>query len=105
MRGHTYTVGAETCANCHWERIHTLSDRADLQAEIVRLRGLTAPALEKQVQQQTQDLDEMHATVRALRADLNVLYVVAGLVFLLGIEIGYAVTHRRNAKKKEAPRQ
>jgi len=103
VRGHSFGVGAETCSNCHWEMVHTRSDRVDMEGEIQRLRGLTSPVLQQKVDEQQQELDRLHVMIRT---DRRVFCVIVGLAFGLGVAIGYAVMHRRYtiSRKETSPK-
>jgi len=94
-RGHTYTVGAETCANCHKEMVHTRSDIAALEGEVQRLKEITPDALQKQVVDQQKDIEELRTAVQANRRVFSVIVVVA---FFLGVAIEYAIMHHLHRK-------
>ena len=100
VRGHTFSVGAETCARCHREMVHTRSNLAELEGEVERLKEISPQALQKQVEQQQREIDQLRA---ALRTDRSVFAVVAVVAFGLGIIIGYAAMHyfhRKNLKEE-----
>ena len=100
-RGHAFSVGAETCAICHKEMVHSRSDIAALEGEVQRLKEITPETLQKQVADQRKENDQLRSAVRANRRVFSVIVVVA---FCLGVAIEYAVTHHRNRKHaKEAP--
>ena len=103
VRGHTFSVGAETCARCHREMVHTRSNLADLEGEVVRLKEISPQALQKQVEQQQRDIDQLRA---ALRTDRSVFSVVVVVAFGLGVVIGYAAMHHyhRKSAKEEPPK-
>ena len=100
-RGHTFSVGAETCANCHKEMVHSRSDIATLEGEVERLKGISPEALQKQVKEQRQELDQLHMALRANRRVFSVIVVVA---FCLGLAIEYAVMHRFQRKRSREVR-
>jgi formate-dependent nitrite reductase cytochrome c552 subunit len=100
VRGHTFSVGAETCANCHKEMVHSRSDIATLESEVERLKEITPQALHQQVAQQRQELDQLHM---ALRANRRVFAVIVVVVFCLGVAIEYALLHHRYHKKPTEP--
>jgi hypothetical protein len=102
-RGHTYSVGAETCANCHKEMVHTRSDIAELEGEVQRLKEITPDALQKQVVDQQKDVEELRTAVQANRRVFSVVVVVA---FFLGVAIEYAIMHHWQKKHpgKDAPK-
>ena len=95
VRGHTFSVGAETCANCHKEMVHSRSDIATLEGEVERLKGISPQALQHQVEQQNRELADLRTAVRANRRVFSVIVVVA---FFLGLAIEYAVMHRRRGR-------
>jgi len=95
-RGHTFSVGAETCANCHREMVHTRSDIATLEGEVQRLKEITPEALKKQLKEQQADLDELHTALRANRRVFSVIVLVA---FCLGMAIEYALMHHLHQKQ------
>jgi formate-dependent nitrite reductase cytochrome c552 subunit len=94
-RGHSFGVGAETCANCHKEMVHSRSDIAVLESEVLRLKAITPEALQKQVADQQKEIADLRMAVRANRRVFSVIVVVA---FLLGLTIEYAIMHRRHGK-------
>jgi formate-dependent nitrite reductase cytochrome c552 subunit len=99
-RGHTFSVGAETCANCHKEMVHTRSDIATLEGEVERLKGISPESLQTQAKEQRQELDQLHMALRANRRVFSVIVVVA---FCLGLAIEYALMHHFQRKRsKEA---
>ncbi|MGO9245504.1 MAG: multiheme c-type cytochrome [Verrucomicrobiia bacterium] len=94
-RGHAFSVGAETCAICHKEMVHSRSDIAVLESEVQRLKEMTPETLQKQVTDERKENDQLRAAVRANRRVFSVIVVVA---FCLGVAIEYAVVHRRSRK-------
>ncbi|NQU10655.1 hypothetical protein HQ590_07695 [bacterium] len=98
VRGHTFSVGAETCANCHKEMVHSRSDIATLEGEVERLKGINPQALQHQVEQQRQEIEQLRTACRAHQRVFTVLVVVT---FCLGIVIEYAFLHHRRRKHPE----
>jgi formate-dependent nitrite reductase cytochrome c552 subunit len=94
-RGHSFGVGAETCANCHKEMVHSRSDIAVLETEVQRLKAITPETLQKQVTDQQKEIEDLRVAVKANRRVFSVIVVVA---FFLGIAIEYAIMHHRQRK-------
>jgi len=80
-RGHSFGVGAETCANCHREMVHARRDHLDMEAEIERLKGITSPVLQQQVKELRQEIDQQRVTLQANR---RVFCMIVALAFCLG---------------------
>jgi hypothetical protein len=91
-RGHTFTVGAQTCAGCHREMVHAKSDRAELEEEIKHLKEISPVALQAQVQQQQADMEKLNTALRMNRRVFSVIVIVA---FALGVFIEYTILHHR----------
>lgn len=96
VRGHSFGVGAETCAGCHREMVHASSEHADLQHEVERLKILTPQALQTALADKTQEAAQLQESLRANRRVFTILIAVA---FALGITVGYAVFHRRHRQE------
>jgi hypothetical protein len=98
VRGHTFGVGAETCANCHRDMVHASHERSTLTEEVKELKAATPEKL-------TARLDELEKeTVKSremLAANRRVFPPVVGLSFLLGIFLGVALPHFRRRKRGE----
>jgi hypothetical protein len=100
-KGHSFGVGAETCANCHKEMVHSRSDIAALEGEVQRLKEITPETLQKQVVDQRKEIDQLRTAVRANRRVFSVVVLVA---FCLGVAIEFAVMHHiRRKGAKEVP--
>jgi hypothetical protein len=95
-RGHAFSVGAETCAICHKEMVHSRSDIAALEGEVQRLKEITPETLQKQVVDQQKNIEELRTAVQANRRVFSVIVLVA---FCLGVAIEYAVMHHRYRKR------
>jgi len=95
-RGHSFGVGAETCANCHKEMVHSRSDIAVLETEVQRLKAITPESLQKQVADQQKEIEDLRVAVRANRRVFSVIVVVA---FFLGLTVEYAVMHHLHRKQ------
>ena len=100
VRGHTFGVGAETCANCHREMVHASHERASLNEEVQRLKAATPEKLGARIRELEQETGQLQQTVVANR---RVFPPVVGLAFLLGIFLGVALPHFRH-KKTEPPK-
>jgi hypothetical protein len=100
VRGHTFGVGAETCANCHRDMVHASHERATLTEEVKELKAATPEKL-------TARLDELEKETgksrEMLAANRRVFPPVVGLSFLLGIFLGVALPHFRRKKRGEKP--
>jgi len=101
VRGHTFGVGAETCANCHRDMVHSSHERSSLNEEVQRLKAATPEKLTAQVEQLQQDDAKLRETVQANR---RVFPPVVGLAFVLGLFLGVALPLWRR-KKPEGPAQ
>jgi hypothetical protein len=99
VRGHTFGVGAETCANCHREMVHASHERASLEEEVHKLKSATPEKLGAHVDELEKESTKLRETVLANR---RVFAPLVGLAFLLGIFLGIALPHFRH-KKTEAP--
>ncbi len=98
VRGHTFGVGAETCANCHREMVHASHERESLSEEIARLKATVPEKLQARVAELEKETERLRQTVTANR---RVFPPVIALAFLLGIFAGYALPHfrRKNQEK------
>jgi len=99
VRGHTFGVGAETCAGCHRDMVHASHERATLNEEVKQLKAATPEKLKDQLDQLEKDGAKMK---EELQANRRVFPPVVGLSFLLGIFLGVALPHFRR-KKHEGP--
>ncbi len=101
VRGHTFGVGAETCANCHRDMVHASHENATLEEEVHRLKAVAPEKLEARLT----ELETETAKLREiLAANRRVFPPVVGLSFLLGIFLGVALPHFRRKKHGEPPR-
>jgi hypothetical protein len=98
VRGHTFGVGAETCANCHREMVHASHERASLEEEVHKLKAATPEKMQAQLDELEKESGKLRETINANK---RVFPAVIGLAFLLGIFLGFALPHFR-AKKPEA---
>jgi hypothetical protein len=95
-RGHTFTVGAETCIRCHRDRVHQNNESATLEQEVAQLKAANPEVLEKKVG----SLEGQTTRLRAdLQANQRVFVPLIALAFLLGIFCGYALPHFRSRKQ------
>jgi hypothetical protein len=101
VRGHTFGVGAETCANCHRDMVHASHERATLNEEVRQLKAATPEKLKEQVDQLEKDGAKMK---EELQANRRVFPPVVGLSFLLGIFLGVALPLFRRKKHQEPPK-
>ena len=96
VRGHTFTVGAETCIRCHREMVHQSHETATLEQEVARLKAANPDVLEKKIG----SLEEQTTRLRAdLQANQRVFVPLIALAFLLGIFCAYAFFHFRARKQ------
>ncbi len=101
VRGHTFGVGAETCANCHRDMVHASHERATLNEEVKELKAATPEKLKEQLDQlETEDAKMKEE----LQANRRVFPPVVGLSFLLGIFLGVALPHFRRRKHGGPPK-
>ena len=99
-RGHTFGVGAETCARCHREMVHSSGELASLEQEVQTLKAAASPeALKKQLAATSEETTKLRASVQANR---RVLGPLVFLSFLLGAFFGLALPYFRR-QKPEAP--
>lgn len=98
VRGHSFGVGAETCANCHREMVHASGEHAALQEEVTRLKAASPVALRDQVEELQQQNANLQAAVRANRRVFGALAVVT---FALGLAVEYAILHRRRTRDEK----
>jgi hypothetical protein len=99
VRGHTFGVGAETCANCHKEMVHASHERASLEEEVHKLKAATPEKLSAHVDDLEKESVKLRETVTANR---RVFPPLVGMAFILGLFLGLALPHFRR-KKTEAP--
>jgi hypothetical protein len=88
LRGHTFGVGAETCANCHREMVHSGGELATLQQEVQQLKLAAPETLQKQLATAQDDAAKLRESVQANR---RVFAPLIGLSFLLGAFFGFAI--------------
>lgn len=98
VRGHTFGVGAETCANCHREMVHASHDRASMTEELARLKAATPEKLVAQLAELEKQAGQLRQTVAAHR---RVFPAVAVLALVLGVFLGYALPHYRSRNPPE----
>lgn len=101
VRGHTFGVGAETCAGCHRDMVHASHERATLNEEVKELKAATPEKLKEQLDQLQKDGVKMQ---EELQANRRVFPPVVGLSFLLGVFLGVALPHFRHKKHEGPPR-
>ncbi len=101
VRGHTFGVGAETCAGCHRDMVHASHERATLNEEVKQLKAATPEKLKEQLDQLETDSVKMK---EELQANRRVFPPVVALSFLLGIFLGVALPHFRRKKRQEPPK-
>lgn len=98
-RGHTFTVGAETCIRCHRDRVHQSHEAATLESEITRLKAAVSPEQGKRLR----TLEDENTQIRT-EGEVNrrVFLPLVGLAFLLGAFCGYALPRGRSRGKTPA---
>jgi hypothetical protein len=101
VRGHTFGVGAETCANCHREMVHASHERASLEEEVHKLKAATPEKLNAQVADLEKESVKLRETVSANR---RVFPPLVGMAFILGLFLGIALPHFRRKKTEAAPK-
>lgn len=100
VRGHTFGVGAETCANCHRDMVHASHERATLNEEVQRLKAATPEKLQARLDELEKETSRER---EMLAANRRVFPPVVGLSFLLGIFLGVALPLLRRKKHGEKP--
>jgi hypothetical protein len=90
--GHTFGVGAETCANCHREMVHARGDMAALEQEVERLKAVAPESLLSDLEHLKKENGNLKESLRANRA---VFTIIASVTFVLGLFLGYPLWHRR----------
>ena len=100
VRGHTFTVGAETCIRCHREMVHQSHETDTLEQEVARLKAANPDVLEKKLGL----LEGQTAKLRAdLQANRRVFVPLIALAFLLGTFCGSVLPLFRTRKQTGAP--
>lgn len=101
VRGHSYGVGAETCAGCHRIQVHQSAGMSDLEKEVETLRDAGADATLRRVE----TLNSENAVMAdALEGNQRAFPWALGLSFVLGIGLGVGFTRlSRNPAPAEAP--
>ena len=98
VRGHTFGVGAETCAGCHRDMVHASHENATLTEEVQRLKAVSPEKLSARADDLEKEAAKLRETVTANR---RVFPPIIGLSFLLGIFLGVAVQRVRRKKPGE----
>ncbi len=101
VRGHTFGVGAETCANCHRDMVHSSHEQATLNEEVKELKAATPEKLKEQLKQSQKDDAKMK---EELQANRRVFPPVVGLSFVLGVFLGVALPRFRRKKDGRQPK-
>jgi hypothetical protein len=94
-RGHSFGVGAETCAGCHREMVHVSHEHASLEQELAELKAHTPESLRAELEEVKRD---NRALRDSLRANRRVFPIIAVVAFGLGMVIEFALLHRRSKK-------
>jgi len=97
-RGHTFTVGAETCIRCHRDRVHQNNESATLEQEVTQLKAANPEALQKKIGSLEGQTAKLHAD---LQANQRVFVPLVALAFLLGGFCGYALPNFRSRKPRD----
>jgi hypothetical protein len=84
-RGHSYGVGAETCASCHRVQVHQSGEMTALETEVKTLRGAGAEETLMEIPALRKDNARLQ---KAFDDDREVMPWVVGLSFLLGLGLG-----------------
>jgi hypothetical protein len=98
VRGHTFGVGAETCANCHREMVHASHERASLEEEVHKLKAATPEKIQAHAEELEKEAGKLRETVTANK---RVFPPLIGLAFVLGIFLGFALPHFRRKKESK----
>ncbi len=98
VRGHTFGVGAETCANCHRDMVHTSHERETLSQQVQKLKSVTPELLTARLDELEKETGKLRETLTANR---RVFLPVVGLSFVLGIFLGVALPHFRRKKETQ----
>ncbi|HVM60982.1 MAG TPA: multiheme c-type cytochrome [Verrucomicrobiae bacterium] len=101
VRGHTFGVGAETCAGCHRDMVHASHEHATLEEEVQQLKAASPEKLNARIDDLEKEATKLRETVAANR---RVFPPVVGLSFLLGIFCGVALPYFRRRKQQEPPK-
>ncbi len=80
--GHTFSVGSQACVGCHQDTVHTRDKILQLSGEVVELSDLDAQALQQQVQENAETINELEA-----RSDTR-LYVGLAQGGIIGLATG-----------------
>lgn len=67
VRGHSFGVGAETCANCHREMVHENHEVASLEEQVHRLREMTPEKLTEKTAELEQRAKNLREVLDAYR--------------------------------------
>jgi hypothetical protein len=98
VRGHTFGVGAETCANCHREMVHASHEHESLTEEVAKLKAATPEKLQARTEELEKEAGKLRETVTANR---RVFPPLIALSFVLGIFLGFALPHFRAKKESK----
>jgi len=99
-RGHSYGVGAETCAGCHRVQVHQSGEIAELKGEVTALKVETA----KENTARIPVLEAENGRLKAsLEANHRVAPWVASIGFLLDGLVGFAAFRVLSREKVHAP--
>lgn len=102
VRGHTFGVGAETCAECHREMVHQSNEVASLEQKVERLEAVNPQESSQQLAELERKDNEMN---RRLETNRRMLPWVLGLSFVLGGALGLAIARfpRRTGGPRGGP--
>jgi hypothetical protein len=98
-RGHSYGVGAETCAGCHRVQVHQSGEIAGLQHEVAALKGAGAGDAIEELEGLRTDNRKLKETAEAER---RVFPWVASISFVLGLGLGLALRGMRRRTPAES---
>jgi hypothetical protein len=101
-RGHSYGVGAETCAGCHRVQVHQSGEIAELKGEVKALKVETSKENTARIPILEAENDRLHASLDANR---RVFPWVAAIGFVLGGLVGFSVFRFRSRAADRVPRE
>jgi hypothetical protein len=97
VRGHSYGVGAETCAQCHREMVHESHEVASLQEQVQRFREATPEELTRKAADLEQKVESQREILQANRRVLPWILISA---FILGGFFGIGLLQMTMRKRK-----
>jgi hypothetical protein len=101
-RGHSYGVGAETCAGCHRVQVHQSGEIAELKSEVTALKVETSKENTARIPILEKENGRLKAT---LEANHRFAPWVAVVGFLLGGLAGFSVSRLASRGTDRVPRE